>query len=69
VHVAGRSEGRSAVLKARIMFDAGRHYWINGTPTAAVARMISAGRAFNPVSDSGPRRWTRCRLSCKISFF
>jgi saccharopine dehydrogenase (NAD+, L-lysine forming) len=43
-HVAGRSRGRSAVLKSRIVFEAGRDYWINGVALATVARMVSAGK-------------------------
>jgi hypothetical protein len=46
VHVVGRSEGRSAALKARIVFNAGCDYWINGIVLATVARMISEGRGM-----------------------
>jgi len=42
-HVVGRSEGRSAVLRARVTFDAGQDYWMNAVSLATVARMISAG--------------------------
>ena len=44
VHVVGRFEGRSAALRTRIMFDAGRDYWMNGVVLATVARMVSAGK-------------------------
>jgi saccharopine dehydrogenase (NAD+, L-lysine forming) len=44
VHVFGRSEGRSAVLRSRIVFDAGRDYWMNGVVLATVARMMSSGK-------------------------
>jgi len=43
VHVVGRSGGRSAALRSRVTFDAGRDYWTNGVALATVARMISAG--------------------------
>lgn len=44
VHVVGRSEGRSAALWTRIMFDACYDYWMNGVALATVARMVSAGK-------------------------
>jgi len=44
VHVAGTSEGRSAALKTRITFDAGRDYWINGTVLATAVRMVASGK-------------------------
>ena len=44
VHVVGRSAGRSAALKARIVFDAGRDYWINGVALATVARLVPEGK-------------------------
>jgi len=44
VHVVGRSAGRRVVLKARITFEAGRDYWMNGVALATVARMISQGQ-------------------------
>jgi len=44
VHVVGRCAGRSLALKTRIVFDAGREYWMNGLALATVARMISQGR-------------------------
>jgi hypothetical protein len=43
-HVAGRAGGRSAVLKSRIVFEAGRDYWVNALALATVARMVSAGK-------------------------
>jgi hypothetical protein len=43
-HVLGRSEGRSAALRARIVFEAGRDYWMNGVVLATAARMVSAGK-------------------------
>ena len=43
-HVAGRVKGRSAVLKSRIVFEAGRDYWINAVTLATVARIVSAAR-------------------------
>ncbi len=47
-HVLGRSEGRRAVLKAGISFEAGRDYWINAIALATVARKISSGSAVQP---------------------
>jgi hypothetical protein len=47
VHVLGRSEGRSAALRSRIVFDAGRDYWMNGVALATVARMLSAGKGVH----------------------
>ena len=44
VHVLGRSDGRSATLRVRIVFVAGRDYWMNGVVLATVARMVSAGK-------------------------
>ena len=44
VHVVGLSQGRRAALNARIVFEAGRDYWINGVVLANVARMVSAGK-------------------------
>jgi len=44
VHVVGRCEGRGVALRTRIMFDAGRDYWINGVALATVARMVLAGK-------------------------
>jgi hypothetical protein len=44
VHVLGRSEGRSAALRARIVFEAGHDYWMNGVVMATTARMVSAGK-------------------------
>jgi hypothetical protein len=43
VHVAGRSAGRSAALRTRITFDAGRDYWMNAVVLATAARMVAAG--------------------------
>jgi len=43
VHVLGRSEGQRAALRSRVVFDAGRDYWMNGVALATVARMMSAG--------------------------
>lgn len=48
VHVTGRSGGRSAVLRSRIAFDAGRDYWMNGVALATVARMASTGEGVHP---------------------
>lgn len=42
-HVAGRTERRRAALKARVEFDAGQEYWMNGVALATAARMVSAG--------------------------
>jgi saccharopine dehydrogenase-like NADP-dependent oxidoreductase len=44
VHVVGRSETSRAVLKSRTVFEAGRHYWMNGVALATAARMVSAGK-------------------------
>jgi len=44
VDVVGRSEGRRASLRARIIFQAGDDYWMNGLVAATVARMISEGK-------------------------
>jgi saccharopine dehydrogenase (NAD+, L-lysine forming) len=44
-HVAGRSNGRRAELKSRIVFEAGRDYWITGVTLATVSRLVTAGRA------------------------
>ena len=44
VHVLGRSEGRSATLRVRIVFEAGQDYWMNGVVLATVARMVAAGK-------------------------
>ena len=44
VHLRGRSQGRSAVLKVQIVFEAGRDYWMNGVVLATVARMILEGK-------------------------
>jgi hypothetical protein len=44
VHVAGRSARHTAALRARIVFDSGRDYWMNGVALATVARMIAAGK-------------------------
>ncbi len=41
-HVVGRSQGRRAALRTRIMFDAGGDYWMNGVVLATAARMVSA---------------------------
>jgi hypothetical protein len=46
VHVVGRSRGRSATLRARIMFDAGRCYWMHGVTLATVASMVLAGEGI-----------------------
>ncbi len=43
VHVLGRSEGRRAALRFRIVFEAGRDYWMNGVVQATTARMVSTG--------------------------
>jgi saccharopine dehydrogenase-like protein len=42
VHVLGRSEGRAAALKAQVVFESGRDYWINAVALATTARMASA---------------------------
>ncbi len=42
VHVHGRSQGRAATLKAQIVFEAGRDYWINAVALATAARLASA---------------------------
>jgi hypothetical protein len=44
VRLSGRSEGRNAALSVQVVFQAGRHYWINGVVLATAARMISAGK-------------------------
>jgi len=44
VDVVGRSEGRTRRLRSRIVFNAGRDYWINGIVLATVARMIFEGK-------------------------
>jgi saccharopine dehydrogenase (NAD+, L-lysine forming) len=44
--VAGRSKGRRALLKSRIVFEAGRDYWITGVTLATVARLVSSARAL-----------------------
>jgi len=44
VQVVGRFAGRGVVLKARITFDPGRDYWMNGVALATAARMISQGQ-------------------------
>jgi len=46
VDVVGRSEGRSSRLRCRVVFNAGRDYWMNGIVLATVARMISEGRGM-----------------------
>jgi hypothetical protein len=51
-HVAGRVRDRSAVLKSRIVFEAGRDYWINAVALATVARWSPPREAFNSVSIS-----------------
>jgi len=43
-HALGRSQGSSAALKVRIVFDPGRDYWMNGVALATVARMVWAGK-------------------------
>jgi saccharopine dehydrogenase (NAD+, L-lysine-forming) len=43
-HVAGSVKGRGAVLKSRIVFEAGRDYWINAVTLATVARMVRAAK-------------------------
>lgn len=47
VHVTGRSQGRSAVLRSHIVFHAGRAYWMNGVALATVARLASAGKGVH----------------------
>lgn len=42
VRVVGRSEGRTATLKMRVTFEAGRDYWMNAVALATAARMVSA---------------------------
>jgi saccharopine dehydrogenase (NAD+, L-lysine forming) len=48
VHAIGRSASRRVALRTRIVFDAGRDYWINGVALATVARMISEGQGVQP---------------------
>jgi hypothetical protein len=43
-HVTGHSEGRAAVMKTRITFDAGHDYWMNAVALATVARTVLAGK-------------------------
>jgi len=43
VDVLGWSGGRSRTLRSRVLFDVGRHYWINALSLATVARMITSG--------------------------
>jgi len=45
VRVVGRCEGRAAILKMRVTFEAGRDYWMNAVALATVARMVSAKQA------------------------
>ena len=47
-HAIGRSQGRRAALKARIVFDAGRDYWMNALALATVARRVSGGKGVQP---------------------
>ena len=48
VHAIGRSQGRNTALKARIVFDAGRDYWMNAVALATTARMIDKGKGVQP---------------------
>lgn len=48
VHVVGRSAARGVALKARLTFNAGHEYWMNGLALATVARMISQGKNVAP---------------------
>jgi hypothetical protein len=48
VQVAGRSQGRSAALKARIESGAGQGYWVNGVALATTARMVANGKGVRP---------------------
>jgi saccharopine dehydrogenase (NAD+, L-lysine forming) len=41
--VIARAQGRGMALTARIVFEKGRDYWINGVVAATVARMIATG--------------------------
>jgi hypothetical protein len=43
VRVHGLAQGRDAVLRFCVTFDAGREYWMHGLVLAAVARSISRG--------------------------
>lgn len=42
-HVAGRSGGRRAALEARVEFNAGQEYWMNGVALATAGRMVASG--------------------------
>jgi len=41
-HVLGQSQGRRAVLRIRVDFDAGQDYWMNGVVSATVSGMIAS---------------------------
>jgi hypothetical protein len=46
VHVLGHSRGRAAALRARIDFEVGYDYWMNGVVLATIARMVAARKSI-----------------------
>ncbi|HEY6968281.1 MAG TPA: saccharopine dehydrogenase NADP-binding domain-containing protein [Candidatus Angelobacter sp.] len=46
--VRGHAQGRSVSLRAEVVFEKGRDYWINGLALATTARMVSEGKSIKP---------------------